>query len=1276
MLLTQLPQDKIAALLSSQTIDASKGVLFKTGGSIAPNTVNRTILIGLGGTGVKTLDYVKGAIISKLQPTWNRYVGFLGIDTDFNEFERASFLEPGEYEGITTTSVGIHGTTAPSRTIAQRRLVPNEKTLTGINGNGAGRKREIGTFKLRDQEPGQPGVDEKIVTHIQNLASVTLAPLAPGAVGRYEVYVIGSVCGGTCSGAFLAMPALIEKALHGKNYRARAILYLPDTLSSLDPANKSELFANGYASLKELDYFAGETMREGYQDTWGFNNAASPELSLPVMGSPNPLFYQIPYLVGSQNPGAPTAAADARHMISEYLISLLGQMQSNDPDVFSVESHFDNAQHHIEERAFLDPIAHDAEAEGENHDRPRHYAAIGYAEASAPQKILRAYTLSETCRRAGLKPLSPADRATALAGGLSFLPFRGEDDLLSASDGTNQSKAILEPLKNLMAQIHSGSFSMLENLSLSEQPTWFDIREGKCDGYAAQIDNYVVNSTTPAVNEQLGRQIQNAYLQYREKAVEYVKKEGPLAFFNLFKGRFNPNGADYGVGIEKMLQQMMAGKVINVNGEAVEYKGWIPVTTAKQTLDDIKSAIVDKGAGILGMVKIATPTQQNQAASWVAAYEQHVKSRINEKRREYALGANGMIARAILEPAKLMADNLRTFGYVLSAVSDIYGSFGDKMVSFQAFQNARDGVTEVNIAAVQPSTYNWIKNQADETIASINAMEFRDHLIDDFMNNTQAWLEVPQNTVETNSTTGEVKLIREDVPVAARTVFDQFAAEELPPLMNVSIQAMFDQLNTSGTNYAATATGVVQSLAAGSGVQINGSVSPNFIVAVYPQSLLVAGGSGPQIAQAIEHAFQLQFNGRALQVFSSADTDTIRCYQLAAPFELYRLHDLTEWEKEYEAALNNANPAVETVSRGVESMLHCMSPAAEGVVGQVFRDVMPWEDYPAVTLQKRDPRIQDPVTGYVSREGKMRIALDAVIEEAKKLGVLYCEHGTNGFLVKRVHLHRRAEGWNFDLTMCPADSLTGMLPLGKGLAETVAAQNGVSLSQITKGVVLNEGGIFAGPAPTEAQAWSNAARVLRAHVPMYREILVTLEKFRVWAQAIIEYNHGVMQRFRPAQFIWMLRSLLVYQREDNHMWVLKMPTGNEQVLANLSPMMLKFLPPVDKKFIDNGLLFYYLFRKVDQVLAGDKLNERFDAAKARYNEFLLNMMEDELTHGQTLSAAVEAERQALLEKGMDPEGADKVGMKFQKGMQALALPDTELEKIQQFYFRTSLADLI
>jgi hypothetical protein len=70
---------------------------------------------------------------------------------------------------------------------------------------------------------------------------------------RPRVYIVGSLCGGTCSGMFLDL-AYFFQTYGGLGFKVFGIFSIPDT-RCCDDGNKDRLAANAYAALKELDFF-------------------------------------------------------------------------------------------------------------------------------------------------------------------------------------------------------------------------------------------------------------------------------------------------------------------------------------------------------------------------------------------------------------------------------------------------------------------------------------------------------------------------------------------------------------------------------------------------------------------------------------------------------------------------------------------------------------------------------------------------------------------------------------------------------------------------------------------------------------------------------------------------------------------------------------------------------------------------------------------------------------------------------------------------------------
>ncbi len=1262
--LYEYDKEAYGTLLAAEVLDASKGALFKTTGLNA-DTTNRTILIGVGGTGVRTIDYVKGAISKRLKPGWEKYIAFLGIDSSWTEFGGAHYITSSEQVLSTRDGIAKRMSNPATYPPATHPFMLEGEQLGALEGDGAGRTRLVGKIKIHDKAPGGLGVDEEIVNKLVSLKSSVLAPLSAGDPGVYQVYVIGSVSGGTCSGGFLEIPALVRKAIPMK-CSVNAMLYLPDTLTSLDPKNAAQLKANGYATLKEFNYYMGMYMRPEYSESWSYNNPAESALTYRSSAS-GENFVNIPYLVGTASGDAADASETARETIAEFLISTLAKITSSNGAVFLTSAFENNATANARVGTKLEaPGTDQQEAVGEFHEFPKRFAAIGFAEASVPQKLVRAYTVGKACRKSGMVPVTEAEWTTLAATGdpTVLLPFRSAEHLMKATEGTNKAKEILKPLEKMLQIIHSGSFGLGEDLR-EEDITWTKIQKGQYDSATKTKANKIIEQrTSTAEMEKLKQAISKAYQDYRKNVQEYVRKEGPFAFANLFRGKFIDDGSN-GMGIRKMIQNLVDGRKL----DGANVNVMTPVD-AENMLTDARRRIASTTPGLLG---IETGKHKEQAAQWVQAYNNWGRARINDERRKVALGAHGALYELFLAPATLLADEVEAFGRVLEALGGIYQNHGSGLNSYGEFEKAQDGKTEVNLAAVDVASYDWLKRQADGTLESVNARELRDNLVDDFFGDTKKWLEIPENFV-TKDSTGKHALVMPDLAVPARQVFDAYMKKEFPVTLDVSIETMFVQLKQNGMSYDQTAEAILKQLYARSQPQFNGDVPDDakFMYIMYPNSLNKGTGEGPVIAQAISAAANnLNHGANGIQVYASDDADSIMFYQLAAPMEIYRLHDLKVWEAEYEQGLYGLkNP---------KTYLHGMSPDVTVIseAGKATRYVenISWADYPSITGQV-DPTKPDPKTGEVSREGKLRLALRAMMKRARELGILYSEHSDKGWIVKRVHCNKSID-WTFDLMGCSPDPMTGLLPLGKDLAETVAAQNNKTLDSISRKVYLDLGGLMDKPHATEELAWEFAERTLRAHVPMFIEVRETIQMFEPWAKNIEEFNKEILKRFLPAKMVWLVKGR-VLRRKDDGTWAYVQANRVEKNIAVLSPVMLKFLPPKDKYLIENGLLSYYLFGKLSAVLADQKaFDEAFERARNNIGTMAGDGDIDALTAGEEQAAALLAEIPGLAEKGARLDGDTEADPKSALVKSFPGIKDmATLKDIDLFYFRMGLWEVI
>lgn len=1278
-----LEASNISQLLAAKTVDASNGVLFSTGATIPPDTRNRTILIGLGGTGMQTIDYVKGVISRRLNPSWKSYIAFIGVDSDSNEIENTKHLKKNEDAFVCTTLPGANDRLHKNAwTPAWHRFVDptTQAQVPDLNGNGANRTRYVGKIKAHDKMPGGNGVDEQIVAALKAAKGNRLAPLSglPGVVENYQVYVIGSTCGGTGSGTFLEMPALIRNALGSDKVQIHGLLYLPDTLTSLDPLNAAELEANGYASLKELDYFQGLSMRENYADGFAYNDPACTEISLDFDKG----FYHLPYLVGTVNGPAADSAEKARQTIAEFLISLLGQISVPEGAPFLVDSFVNNAIARQGDK--LDPNNPFLEQANEHHEFPKRYAAIGFAEAAAPRKIARAYAISKSCKASGIRPVSKEVR-DSLVGTNVLLPFREADDYLTASEVTQKSREILDPLKNVMGMIHYAKFSMQSNLNIMEV-TWDAIKKGAYETaqYQQMVNTYLANNTTSVEMQEIENELRKAVVAVTKNIQDYVREEGPFAFANLFSSKAIDSKTEKAVGVGAMLNNLMDGKDM-ATGKPIP---WTTPEAADTALAQQKTNILNMSNGVLpGLFQAGD--RKSAAGNWVTCYNTTVNAKIIKAKREHFIGAGKKIYELIVSPLTLLADQIKTFGNILVSLSDIYTKHGGSLDSYDTFRDAQDSVTEVNIAAVDVNSYNWLKQKADQSVQTVSDRAFRNAVIDSFFAldddgkpNRMKWLDVPQDRIKAGAG-GTIQLVNEQVPVPARELFDKAISTVVGEDTDISIETFFKQMGTIGSDVNSIAMNIMRELAKNSQPLFHGDLPGNCYhrYVMYPSALdnATVGDDGTTVGAILRNAANSVFPGIA--VYGSSDAGSIVMYQMVTPFEIYKIERLSQWEDNYE---------VKMAAGGKGMFIHGYSPLVKKVskgLTSTYEQLTTWKDFPAITKYTDAITEKDPLTGNISREGKIRLELKALVQKAKELGVLYQETDINGqFYINRIYCDRSVEQWNVDLTMMQPNEI-GLLPMGKDLAVQVAEQNGKTLEGISRRVQLLHGGVFASSVPDANLAWKYAEKVLRKHPQMHQEVKETVEKFEKFAAAIIEYNRGIMQRYNPAKMVKMIQAQVVYA-DATGAWKLKKIHGGEKLIANLSENSLKMLKMVagkDYAMITNGMKGYYLYTKLLAAYAqadmkNETIDDSFDFAKRSIEQKMLEGNMGALENGVNAMAFILEEREALEAKDArlsEVEENAQPWESFLTAMKAVGVVDAQtIKDIREFYNRVALAEMM
>ena len=217
------------------------------------------LVIGLGGTGLRIGRQIKDMFIERFIPATVPTPGlderlpahtrFLAVDTDEGDMDELG------YQGDERCTIGdpnIASKLAP----ANRHLLPSyisdwlNPNLISHGGNGvdgAQGVRQIGRFDLFTN-----------VNKIVDAIRVALNQVMPGQ-GNIQVVIAAGVAGGTGAGTFMDMPYLVRYVAKQLALTSRVtimgILVTPDVYAAMDGTTAGIKRANGYAGLKELDYW-------------------------------------------------------------------------------------------------------------------------------------------------------------------------------------------------------------------------------------------------------------------------------------------------------------------------------------------------------------------------------------------------------------------------------------------------------------------------------------------------------------------------------------------------------------------------------------------------------------------------------------------------------------------------------------------------------------------------------------------------------------------------------------------------------------------------------------------------------------------------------------------------------------------------------------------------------------------------------------------------------------------------------------------------------------
>lgn len=229
--------------------------------------ISRTLYVGLGGTGVRSILRAKQCFIDaygQVPPM----VAFLAIDTDTAIQNEVLVARNGSDVKLTQNEICFCGITGSALDIYRNNLqkyqwLPkrNISFLANLRNKGAGQIRSNGRFLARHNSTNISRLVASKVTEIGQPVPIDSIfecdTNRDGVEYPTKINIVGSVAGGTGSGTFIDILVLIAKTLRdqGIAYSITPWLVLPEVFKYIAPGIASEnVFQNTYGAIRELDY--------------------------------------------------------------------------------------------------------------------------------------------------------------------------------------------------------------------------------------------------------------------------------------------------------------------------------------------------------------------------------------------------------------------------------------------------------------------------------------------------------------------------------------------------------------------------------------------------------------------------------------------------------------------------------------------------------------------------------------------------------------------------------------------------------------------------------------------------------------------------------------------------------------------------------------------------------------------------------------------------------------------------------------------------------------
>lgn len=826
--------------------DKSVTEVLLNGAKITLHPQQQTLILGLGGSGTQTVNRIKGELAQKYSWPANK-IAFLAMDTSKGDLNLLRNLDASEKYEI-PNDAGIanrHNNVANRLPFTNEWIYPNFHQA--FDGAGAGQCRQICHAKMFDKPAGAMSVDQILQNRIGAAVNSFMATYVT------EVIIVLGVAGGTGSGGLINIAHFVRRALSHLPHKITGYFFMPDVFDQHDGMTASKN-ANGYAALKELDYYFSIGQRSEndlLQDNNGFIafNRLSP-------------LYDMAFLVSGSVGGATANSYDtALGAAAEFITNLLTEDQaaisaaaaaSGTAPVFLMSSFGSNLtvgrNNRLADGFVRTPAGTltGAEMPGFYGEDVYKYCGIGVGVASFPMEEIKAYAIDRVGKVIS-NHVSVAVPSAAFSN-VCMPPVQAASEIKKLLQCTPQY------LKN---QIQGQATSLITC------PTHYAPDGAAIVGGGAKTDLHRrlgIDAKQDTIIKNINNIIDDAYRNFETSVKSFLKINGPRTFRDIWNGTGPANTYD------GMLAEVNKCAAVTMNqlGFSVNAKAELDAATAK-----VASPIW----GLLDRTK----------ADWVNAALKDERVQLAYFVATNVYGPGNSYETLYLNKVRALCKEVCEFAEVLDALLDNYAGTGthfSTLNDFSAWQGNHTNASHYNLL-IGAGDYTWAKTIVDAGVSTVNYAQVRDDLIDDFMAHRNNW-------------------ISDQGDETARDAFDRIMAPYFRFTDKINIVDFIMHTVNDGGNVTSAAINCVNGLVAGAVPMFASThLDPTAICNRYllvPKGIF-AGASGPNV----KAAFTSACAAHNIEMTEVDGADKLVLYTQAAALPIYALDGLEQWEKDYNA---------------------------------------------------------------------------------------------------------------------------------------------------------------------------------------------------------------------------------------------------------------------------------------------------------------------------------------------------------------------------------------